>query len=69
MSNRMQTVLPRQFYGSLPQRFRKLGPMWLRTSKLIQLALQLHDRLGMGKVLLSFNVNRPQRMTERDNQS
>jgi hypothetical protein len=49
MSNRMQTVLPRQFYGSLPQRFRKLGPMWLLTSKPIQLALQLHDRLGDGQ--------------------
>jgi hypothetical protein len=42
----MQTVFPRQFHCGLPKRLRKLGPMRLSASKLIQLALQVHDWLG-----------------------
>jgi hypothetical protein len=48
MSNRMQTVLPRQFYRSLPQRFGNLRPVRLSTAKLIQLPLQLNDGLRDG---------------------
>src|ERR1017187_1445421 len=36
----------RQFHCGLPKRLRKLGPMRLSASKLIQLALQVHDWLG-----------------------
>jgi hypothetical protein len=46
MSNRMQTVFPRQFYCGLPKRLRQLRPMRPTAAKLIKSSLQLHDRLG-----------------------
>jgi hypothetical protein len=46
MSDRMQTVLPRQFYCGLPKRLRQLRPMRLHAAKLIKPSLQLRDWLG-----------------------
>ncbi len=48
MSDRMQTVLPRQFYCGLPKRLRQLRPMRLRAAKLIKPSLQLRDWLRDG---------------------
>jgi hypothetical protein len=45
MSNRMQTMLPRQFYCRLPKRLRQLRPMRPRAAKLIKPSMQLHDWL------------------------
>jgi hypothetical protein len=49
MSNRMQTVLPRQFYCRLPKRLRQLRPMRPTAAKLIKPTLQLRDRLRNGR--------------------
>jgi hypothetical protein len=43
MGDGMHAVLPSQFGGSLPQRFRQLRPPRLTASKLLQLSLQLRD--------------------------
>lgn len=48
VSNRIQTVLPRQFDGSLPQRLRQLRPSRLGAAKLIKLALKLNNWFGYG---------------------
>ncbi len=48
MSNRMQTVRPRQFYCRLPKRLRQLRPMRLCAAKLIKPSLQLRDWLRDG---------------------
>jgi hypothetical protein len=39
MRDGIYAVLPSQFDGSVPQRFRQLGPPRLSAAKLIQLAL------------------------------
>jgi hypothetical protein len=48
MSNRMQTVRPRQFYCRLPKRLRQLRPMRLCAAKLIKPSLQLRNWLRDG---------------------
>jgi len=53
VSNRIQTVLPRQFYRSFPKLARQSCPLWPGVSKLLKLALQLSDWLGDGRCAFS----------------
>jgi hypothetical protein len=52
MSHRIQTMLPRQLYCGLPQPFGDFRPVRLCAPELIQLPLQLDDRLGDGQGVL-----------------
>ena len=57
-------MLSGQLDRRLPQWQRQLRPLRLGAAKLIQLALQLHDHLGIGGVLFRFTIRRLRRLTE-----